>query len=58
MPLALGIMRWRALYCPRHLTAYSAPMVSKGLNTVGQCCESQNQNFSFSLSFSSSWKTR
>ena len=58
MPLAFGIMRWRALYWPRHFTANSPPMVSNGLNTVGQCCESQNQNFSFSCSISLSWNTR
>ena len=58
MPLALGIIRCRALYWPRHLTANSPPMVSKGLKTVGQCWLSQNQNLASSCSLSLSWKTR
>ena len=58
MPLAGGISRCRVLYWPRHLTANSPPMVSNGLNTVGQCWLSQNQNFASSCSLSLSWKTR
>src|SRR3954463_14231171 len=57
MPFAGGMSRCRVLYWPRHFTANSPPIVSNGLNTVGQCWLSQDQNFSSSgpLRF---WKTR